>query len=57
MRVARVSYATSGEGRLVRRLALIALCLVTLAMLAACVGGFSYDNLMYPDARFNRGDQ
>jgi hypothetical protein len=40
-----------------KRLALIALCLVTLAMLAACVGGFSYDNLMYPDARFNRGDQ
>jgi len=40
-----------------KRLAAVVLCLTTLVALTACVGDFSYDHLMYPDARYYPGDQ
>ena len=38
-----------------RRLAALLLCLMTLALVAGCAN--LYDDLTYPEARFNPGDQ
>jgi hypothetical protein len=38
-----------------KRLVLVALCLITLTTLAACVDW--YDRATYPEARYDPGDQ
>jgi hypothetical protein len=43
------------EGRQMKRLARIAVCLMAVAALTACTA--FYNDITYPEARYNLGDQ